>query len=52
MRRLFEHKSILFMIIATVLVAVIIGVFGKINREVSFIESVGGNIVSPVQNAV
>lgn len=40
------------MIIATVLVAVIIGVFGKINREVSFIESVGGNIVSPVQGAV
>ena len=40
------------MIIATVLVAVIIGVFGKINREVSFIESIGGNIVSPVQGAV
>ncbi len=40
------------MIIATVVVAVIIGVFGKINREVSFIESVGGNIVSPVQSAV
>lgn len=52
MRRLFEHKSILFLIIATVLVAVIIGVFGKINREVSFIESVGGNIVSPIQGAV
>lgn len=52
MRRLFEHKSILFLIIATVLVAVIIGVFGKINREVSFIESLGGNVVSPVQSAV
>ena len=52
MRRLFEHKSIIFLIIATVIVAVIIGAFSKVNREISFIESVGGNIVSPAQSAV
>lgn len=52
MKRVFEHKLILLMIIATVFVAIIIGLFGKINREVSFIESVGGNIILPAQSAV
>ncbi len=50
MRRWFDNKIILFLIIATVVAAVIIGVFSSKGRDTSAIES--GGCLSPAQGAV
>lgn len=52
MRRWFDNKIILFLIIATVVAAVIIGVFSSKGRDTSAIESGGGSVLSPAQGAV
>lgn len=52
LRRLFENKIILFLIIATIVAAVIIGVFGAKDRGTSSLESAGGAAVAPAQGAV
>lgn len=52
MRRLFRNRLIAFLIIATIIAAVIIGVFGSRDRGTSVVESVGGSVVSPAQEAV
>ncbi len=51
-RRLFRSKFILFLVIATVLAAVIIGVLGNKAREVTVVENVGGSLLSPAQSSV
>ncbi len=49
---MFENKIILFLLIATVVAAVIIGIFGVKGRNTSVLENAGGAVVSPVQGAV
>lgn len=51
MRRIFEHKLAVFLIAATLIAAVIIGVRGARGGEASFVENIGGSIMSPVQGA-
>ena len=51
MRRLFKHKIIVFLIIATIVALVIIGLFSKSDRGTSFVERGGGDVLTPVQSA-
>jgi len=50
-RRLFKHKIIVFLIIATIVALVIIGLFSKSDRGTSFVERGGGDVLTPVQSA-
>ena len=52
MRRLFDNKPVIFLIAATVVLAIIIGIFASRDRDASFVEGVGGAAVTPVQGAV
>ena len=51
MRRLFERKLLVFIIIATVVALITIGIFSAANRRTSVVENVGGSVVVPAQNA-
>ncbi len=50
MRRLFEHKPTIFLIIATVLIIIIISVFSSADRETSFVENAGGGVITAAQS--
>ncbi len=52
MRRLFEHKTAVFLIIATIVLAVVIGAFSAANREKSAVENIGGSAAASAQGAV
>lgn len=49
-RRLFEHKLAMFLIIATVVTIVIISVFSNAERETSFVENAGGGVITTAQS--
>lgn len=52
MRRLFQNRLALFLVLVTIGAAVIIGVYSGKNRPTSVVENAGGNIVAPSQGAV
>lgn len=52
MRRFFENKLLVFIIGATVILAVVIGIFASADRSASFAERVGGDVMTPAQGAV
>lgn len=51
MRRLFENKLIVFIVIATIVALITIGVFSSVNRKTSVVENIGGTVTVPAQNA-
>ncbi len=52
MRRLFQNRLALFLVLVTIGAAVIIGVYSARGRQTSVIENVGGGVVAPSQGAV
>ncbi len=52
MRRLFQNRFVIFLIVATIIAAVVIGVFSNRDRGTSAIEGVGVGVVVPTQGAV
>lgn len=51
MRRFFERKLLVFIIVATIVALIVIGIFGAANRRTSVAENVGGTVTVPVQSA-
>ncbi len=52
MRKLFDHKLTIFLIAATIILAVVIGVFSAKNRGSSAVENIGGGTAATMQEAV
>ncbi len=52
MRRLFKKKLVVFIVIATVVALITIGIFSAANRRTSLAENVGGTVTVPGQSAV
>lgn len=51
MRRFFVNKFVVFIVAATIVLAIIIGIFASRDRDASLIEQAGGAVAVPVQNA-
>ena len=51
MRRFFEKKLLVFIVVATIIALITIGIFSAVNRRTTVVENLGGSAATPVQSA-
>ena len=52
MRRFFDNRLLVFIIGATIVLAIVIGIFASVDRDASVAEKVGGEVMTPAQGVV